>query len=78
MVVWRWLLCGWSPDNGRFLYRDEFGTLALYTIADDVAFALTQTPDTRLVNPHWSFDGAYLSVTIRGESVVKTAVLSIP
>jgi hypothetical protein len=68
----------WSPDNGRFLYQDQFGTLALYTLADNTAFPLTQTPDARLTNPHWSFDGSYLSVTVRGGSVVKTAVLSIP
>ena len=68
----------WSPDDGRFLYKDEAGTLALYNMAEDVSFPLTQNPDTRLTNPHWSFDGSYLSVTVRGEGVVKTAVLSIP
>jgi hypothetical protein len=65
----------WSPDNGRFFYQDAFGTLALYTLADNTAFPLTQAPDARLTNPHWSFDGSYLSVKIDWD---KTAVLSIP
>ncbi len=67
----------WSPDNGRFLYQDEFGTLSLYDLVDNTAFPLTQNPDARLTNPHWSFDGSYLSVTVRGGIVVKTAVLSV-
>lgn len=68
----------WSPDNGRFIYKNEYGGLAIYRLADGSTLPLTQTNDTRLSSPQWSFDGSYLSVTVLGENGAETAVLHIP
>jgi Tol biopolymer transport system component len=68
----------WSPNSEYFLYENEHGGLALFNLKDSSTFLLTENNDTRLSNPQWSFDGSYLSVTVREGDVVKTAVLAIP
>lgn len=68
----------WSPDSLRFLYKNELNALTLYTVADGSPLSLTQNNDSRLANPNWSFDGTYLSVTVKWGEVDETIILSIP
>jgi Tol biopolymer transport system component len=69
----------WSPNNDRFLYRNENGNLVLLFLDGRPDFPLTQSGGQRLVQPRWSFDGQYLSVGYFTEGCgCRTAVMRAP
>ncbi len=65
----------WSPDNGRFVYKDPDNGLSIYEIDSQTTYSLTQAGCDELRNPQWSFAGTYLSVDVPCGG---TAVLQLP
>lgn len=73
------LLPVWSPTNDRLIYRDESGRFALLFLDSRPAFPLVESGGQRLSQPHWSFDGQYLSVGYYNEGCgCRTAVIRLP
>lgn len=69
----------WSPDNTRFVYSDPSRGLSIYDTRSHTTYPLAEAGSERLSNPQWSFDGAYLSVTVCTEKCEwETAVISLP
>ena len=65
----------WSPESDQFVYKNRYGALAVYQLASDLDFAITENNDTRVSAPQWSFDGLYLSVRIAPD---RTVILGMP
>lgn len=70
----------WSPDGSRFVYQDPVAGLSIFDTRNQNAYPLAISGGDRLLDPQWSFDGTYLSVTVLQEEwwERETAVLQIP
>ena len=70
----------WSPDGGRFVYENPDAGLSIFDMHSATAYPLAVSGNDRLLEPQWSFDGTYLSVTVKQEEwwQRETAVLQIP
>ncbi len=69
----------WSPDSSRFVYQNPTAGLSIFDTRNRTIYPLAISGSDRLLDPQWSFDGTYLSVTIlEGWWERETAVLQIP
>lgn len=70
----------WSPDGSRFVYQDPVTGLSIFDSRNEIAYPLALSGSDRLLDPQWSFDGTFLSVTVLQEYwwERETAVLRIP
>jgi WD40 repeat protein len=70
----------WSPDGSRFVYQDPAAGLSIFDTRSATAYPLAISGSDRLLDPQWSYDGAYLSVRVLQEEwwEWETAVLQIP
>ncbi|MCA9932504.1 MAG: hypothetical protein KC415_01180 [Anaerolineales bacterium] len=69
----------WSPESTYFVYTQVEEGLVMAEVGNGRSTLLALNGGSRLFNPQWSYDGAYLSVGIRREDGgVETAVLQIP
>jgi len=51
----------WSPNGRQFIYPDIHGNWHSYHVADSKIVSITQQGGINLRQPHWSFDGRYVS-----------------
>ena len=70
----------WSPNGSRFVYQDPVAGLSIFDACSATAYPLAISGSDRLLDPQWSYDGAYLSLTVLQEEwwQWETAVLQIP
>jgi Tol biopolymer transport system component len=70
----------WSPDNGKIVYTDAAGDLAVYTLATGTSATITNTPGRSEQAPTWSSRGriAYQRVSEVSRSGSRVDVFSIP
>lgn len=68
----------WSPHNNRLIYQDDQGNWNILTAPDGNLIPLTINGGARLSRPQWSYDGRYLSFSVRDEDEGGTAVILAP
>jgi hypothetical protein len=68
----------WSPNGDQLIYRDKDNNFNIIEIESGNLIPITTSGGDQIFNPQWSFDGSYLSVTVRNEEDVETAVLQLP
>ena len=68
----------WGPNSTRVIFRDKQQNLVILDVENGRSTPITTSGGSRLSNPQWSFDGAYLSFTVENEAGWETAVLKTP
>jgi hypothetical protein len=68
----------WSPADELFTFQDKEGNWALVNLPDGVITPLTTSGGIRLRSPQWSYDGRYLSFSVRDDDEGGTAVILVP
>jgi Tol biopolymer transport system component len=72
------ILTSWSPTGELFVFQNKEGNWAFVNMPDAAITPLTSSGGMRLSSPQWSYDGRYLSFTVRDENNGGTAVILAP